>query len=485
MRKYRRLAFALIVTGLCIGFVGTTITSIVYMAKDYNAYNTVYTFFNVSKALRMELTRLPIGKFWILRLLNLSHVAYVLFSVFFALRFSDLLSRGKIRFLHGTSLALALLQAVFLDPGVIIWLYMYQNGIFFSVLTFRAFYRVLTTVLRITSIAEIAGAGGLLVIEVFRAPRSERASTGLVALLFNGLTFVYIDLFSWLPAQALWLSRVAKYVGYESLPVYKPTHLNTYAPLASVFLIVCFCLVTWYKLWKNVRDRRYDEAFRSKVDAVDTVSRVFCHYLKNELLSQQAELKLLSLKIDPPAQADIAGIIARNDEIYQRLSGVRDTMRQQRITLAPHDLPAFIGEVYAQMELGSQVILTQHLPEGPVYVNANPYQIREVLECLIRNALEAESPDPAKRRIRINLSLLRRYLSITISNNGPRIDPDLRDTIFDPFFSTKSPSKNWGLGLSLCKNIVILHRGRIWVDEQMDAGEMVTCFHIILPIMRT
>lgn len=483
MRKFKRLSFALIVIGLCLGFVGTTVSSIIYMAKDYNAYNTVYTFFNVSKALRMELTRLPIEKFWILRLLNLSHVAYVLFSAFFALRFSDLLSRGTKRLLRGLCLALALVQTVFLDPGVIIWLYMYQNGIFFSVFTFRAFYRILRVMLRVTGIVEIAGAGGLLVIEVFRTPRSERASTGLVALLFNGLSLVYIYLFSWLPAQALWLSRVAKYVGYESLPVYKPTQLNAYAPLVSVFLIVCFCLVTWYNLWKNARDRRFDQVFRSKVDAVDTVSRVFCHYLKNELLSQQAELKLLSLKIDPLAQAELTGIIARNDEIYQRLSGVRDTMRQQRITLAPHDLPTFISEVYEQMELGSQVTLTQHLPEGPVYVNANPYQIRELLECLIRNALEAEYPDPDKQRIRINISLLRRYLSITISNNGPRIGRELREAIFDPFFSTKSPGKNWGLGLSLCKNIVILHRGRIWVDEQMDAGEVFTCFHIILPVM--
>ena len=240
--------------------------------------------------------------------------------------------------------------------------------------------------------------------------------------------------------------------------------------------------MTWYNLWKNARNRRFDQVFRSKVDAVDTVSRVFCHYLKNELLSQQAELKLLSMKVDSPAQTELADIIARNDEIYQRLSGVRDTMRQQRITLAPHELPTFIREVYEQMELGDQVILTQHLPEGPVYVNANPYQIRELLECLIRNALEADYPDPAKRRIRIHINRLRRYLRITISNNGPRIDRDLRDAIFEPFFSTKSPSKNWGLGLSLCKNIVILHRGRIWVDEQMEAGEIVTCFHIILPV---
>jgi len=485
MRKYRRLVSALIVIGLCIGFVGTVSSSIIYMAKDYNAYNTVYTFFNVTKALQMELTRLPISKFWLLRILTLSHVVYVLFSALFALRFSDLLPRGKVRFLRGACLTLAMLQAVFLDPGVIFGLYMHSNGLLFDVFLFRTFYRVISAVLRFTSIAEILGAGVLTVIEFFRTPRSERASTGLVALMFSGLSLVYIYLFSWLPAQALWLSRVAKYVGYESLPVYKPTQLNTYAPLASILLIVCFCLVTWYNLWKNARDRRYDQAFRSKVNAVDTVSRVFCHYLKNELLAQQAELKLLSYKISPSEQADIAGIIARNDEIYQRLSAVRDTMRQQRISLAPHDLPAIIREVYEQMALGSQVALTQHLPDATVYVNANPYQIREVLECLINNALEADYPDPSKRRIRINISMLRRYISISIGNNGPRIDRNMRNAIFDPFFTTKSPSKNWGLGLSLCKNIVILHRGRIWVDEQLDAGEIMTTFHIILPVVRS
>ena len=484
MRKYRWLVFAPIVLGLCVGFMGTAVTSIIYMAKDYNAYNTVYTFFNVSKELQLALTQLPIGKLWLLRILNVSHVLFVLCSIFYALRFSDLFSRGTVRWLHIVCITLAVFQAFFLDPGIIIWLYMRKIGIFYHVFVFRSAYRVATAVLRITSVAEILGAAVLLVIEFFRTPRSERASTGLVSLLFSGLSLVYLFLFSWLPAQVLWLSRVANYVGFDSLPVYKPTQLNTYTPLASVFLLICLCLVTWYYLWKNARERRYDQAFRSKVNAVDTVSRVFCHYLKNELLAQQAELKLLSYKIDPGAQGDIAGIIARNDEIYQRLSTVRDTMRQQRISLEPLDLPPIMLEVCEQMALGSQILYTQHLPGGPVYVQADPYQMREMLECLVRNALEAECADAARRRIHINISLLRRYISITIGNNGPRIDRALRDEIFDPFFTTKSPSKNWGLGLSLCKNIVTLHHGRIWVDEQTEAGEIMTTFHIILPVVR-
>ena len=220
-------------------------------------------------------------------------------------------------------------------------------------------------------------------------------------------------------------------------------------------------------------------------NTVDTVSRVFCHYLKNELLAQQAELKLLSYKIDPSAHGDIAGIIARNEEIYQRLSTVRDTMRQQRISREPLDLPAIMRDVCERLALGSQIQYTQHLPGGTVYVQAAPYQMREMLECLVRNALEVECADPASRRIHINISLLRRYISITIGNNGPRIDRALRDEIFDPFFTTKSPSKNWGRGLSLCKNIVTLHHGRSWVDEQPEAGEIMTTFHIFLPVVRS
>lgn len=481
MHKYRRPFSIVAMIGICSGFVGTVFSSLIYMAKDYNAYNSVYAFFGVSTELRLALTRLTLSKIATLRLLNLSHIAFVLASVLFALLFSDLVPRRASRVVRLTALMLASIQLVFLDPQFIIRGYFKAAGPFADIFAFRAFYQALKVMLRWTAICELLFAVALLGVAFLKTPRSMRAGVGLVALLFSALAMVYLYMYSWLPIQVLWLSRVANYVGFESLPVNRNTPFNTFAPMISGLFVVCFSLITCITLFQSSRIRRLDQVFRSKVSAVDTVSRVFCHYLKNELLSQQAELKLLLLKADPALKEDLSFIIHRNDEIYMRLSAVRDTMKQRRMPLDRLNLMPLVQTAFLQMDLpGSMSLVSQHSEES-VWVKGNADQLREVFVCLVRNALEAD-PTDAARRIYLNYAILRQYVDISISNDGPRIKREEWDAIFDPFFTTKATKSNWGLGLALAKNVVTLHQGRIWMDEETIEGVPMTTFHVILPL---
>ncbi len=480
MRKFRWVPYVVFVIGICAGFVGTVFSSMAYMAKDYYAYNYVYAFFGVSTQFQVSLTNLPIDKIVLLQILNLSHIIFVLSSVLFSLLFTNLLSHGLLKAFRWALCILAAVQLVFLDPQWIRWVYMQGIGPFRNVFFFRGFYRILPAVSRWINIAEILFATGLLLATFFRTPRSLRASVGLVALFYNAISLVYLYLYSWLPAQTMWLSRAARYISFGSLPVYKPTWINAYASLLSGVLVGSFFLVAWYYLWIITSARRSDLAFRSKVSAMDTVSRIFCHYLKNELLSQQAELKLLSVKVDPALQKDVAYIISRNDEIYQRLSAVRDAMRQKKMTLERLEIVSLVRDTFDKITLPENVNLSEQLPEEPLYVNGNPYQLQEVLECLVSNALDAMENNATPPRIKLQVLLLRRYVSINIGNNGTPIARKQWNTIFDPFFTTKSTKSNWGLGLALCRNVVSLHHGRIWVDEEPDRGEIMTVFHIVL-----
>ena len=480
MRKFRWVPYVVFVIGICAGFAGTVFSSMAYMAKDYYAYNYVYAFFGVSTQFQVSLTRLPIEKIVLLQILNLSHMMFVLSSVLFALLFTSLLNHRLMKAIRWGVGTFAAVQLVFLDPQLIRWVYMQGIGPFQNVFFFREFYRILPAVSRWANITEILFATGLLLATFFRTPRSLRASVGLVAFFYSAISLVYLYLYSWLPAQTMWMSRAARYISFGSLPVYKPTFFNTYSSLISGMLVCSFFLVALYYLWKITSARRSDLAFRSKVSAVDTVSRIFCHYLKNELLSQQAELKLLSAKVDPALQTDVAYIISRNDEIYQRLSAVRDAMRQKKMTMERLEIVSLVRDTFDRIALPENVHLSEQLPEEPVYVEGNPYQLQEVLECLVRNALEAMENNAAPPRIKLQVLLLQRYVSINIGNNGTPIARKQWNAIFDPFYTTKSTKSNWGLGLALCRNVVSLHRGRIWVDEEPERGEMMTVFHIVL-----
>jgi signal transduction histidine kinase len=62
---------------------------------------------------------------------------------------------------------------------------------------------------------------------------------------------------------------------------------------------------------------------------------------------------------------------------------------------------------------------------------------------------------------------------IKIADNGNGMPPELIDKIFVPFFSTKKNGS--GIGLSLCKQIMMLHRGNIQVQSVKERGTAFCC----------
>lgn len=73
------------------------------------------------------------------------------------------------------------------------------------------------------------------------------------------------------------------------------------------------------------------------------------------------------------------------------------------------------------------------------------------------------------------------YLTLEISDTGQGIDPETREKIFDPYFTTKPMGKGTGLGLSIVRGIVESHGGAIEFDTQVGEG---TCFTLYFPMAK-
>jgi signal transduction histidine kinase len=71
------------------------------------------------------------------------------------------------------------------------------------------------------------------------------------------------------------------------------------------------------------------------------------------------------------------------------------------------------------------------------------------------------------------------WLIIKIEDNGTGIAQDQIDMIFDPFYTNKNTTKNWGVGLSYAKQIVKGHYGDIHVESKPGTG---SSFQLLLPI---
>jgi PAS domain S-box-containing protein len=106
----------------------------------------------------------------------------------------------------------------------------------------------------------------------------------------------------------------------------------------------------------------------------------------------------------------------------------------------------------------------------------DPDQIQQVFLNLILNARDA-MPEGGK----LDISIQQRdgNVEMQFSDTGHGIDPDVRDKVFDPFFSTKGPTKGTGLGLSICYSIIKDHGGTIEIDSEKDKG---TRFTIRIPV---
>jgi signal transduction histidine kinase len=106
---------------------------------------------------------------------------------------------------------------------------------------------------------------------------------------------------------------------------------------------------------------------------------------------------------------------------------------------------------------------------------ANPADLYTVFVNILRNAVEVMD---AEGEIAVWAAANAQGVEIRIEDSGPGIPPDVRERVFDPFFSSKSTHDGMGIGLALCRLIVEQQGGAVWVAE---AADLNTCIALRLP----
>jgi PAS domain S-box-containing protein len=118
----------------------------------------------------------------------------------------------------------------------------------------------------------------------------------------------------------------------------------------------------------------------------------------------------------------------------------------------------------------------QDIPQVVCY----PGEMIQVFMNLLINAVEAIQEKGKPGLIKITTSYNEKEVIIAIADNGCGIPEEIRDSIYNPFFTTKEVGKGTGQGLALVHNIVTQrHNGRIYFESQVREG---TTFYVHLPI---
>ncbi|MFL5811997.1 MAG: PAS domain S-box protein [Bdellovibrionia bacterium] len=104
-------------------------------------------------------------------------------------------------------------------------------------------------------------------------------------------------------------------------------------------------------------------------------------------------------------------------------------------------------------------------------------QISQVVLNFLSNAFDAVKTS-SDRWVKIEVREIDDHVQISVSDNGSGVSPEIRDKIFQPFFTTKEPGQGTGLGLSVSKAIIDDHRGTVQIDDSVP----FTRFVVTLPM---
>jgi signal transduction histidine kinase len=149
----------------------------------------------------------------------------------------------------------------------------------------------------------------------------------------------------------------------------------------------------------------------------------------------------------------------------------------------PVDMDTLLLDIYEKyeylaVEKGFQLDIV--LPEEAIpKCRCDKLRIEQVLSILLDNAMEYTPNDGI---IRLSIYHRSHTLILKVADNGLGIPPEQREQIFQRFYradASHTKKNHFGLGLSIAKEIIKLHRGIIYVEDGIDCG---ACFTIELPL---
>lgn len=200
--------------------------------------------------------------------------------------------------------------------------------------------------------------------------------------------------------------------------------------------------------------------------------------LTGMIMSAEACLRWLAR--DPvqagEARKSVARIIRQARRAAEVVTGVRSLVRGTQVHFAEFDINDAVAEVLLlsnrEIERAGVIVRTDFDRSSP-RVEADRVQVQQVALNLVRNAIEAMTGvEDGNRILALSSGVADGMISVAIADTGGGISPADRERVFETLYTTKGAGL--GLGLSICRKIVKLHGGQLWVEENGRCGAKFT-----------
>jgi two-component system sensor histidine kinase ChvG len=225
--------------------------------------------------------------------------------------------------------------------------------------------------------------------------------------------------------------------------------------------------------------RDMTNALYSRIEAIESFAADVAHELKNPLTSLRSAVETLPLAKTDDSRARLLRVIQHDVQRLDRLiSDISDASRLdadlQRQESAPVDMAKLLNTLVTvanEVKTDNVGVTLKFEGGGPeaFVVPGHDSRIGQVIDNFIDNA---RSFSPAGGSVRVIGRRLRDHVEVAVEDDGPGIRPDALEKIFERFYTDRPEQgfgQNSGLGLSISKQIIEAHGGRIWAENRIAA----------------
>jgi signal transduction histidine kinase len=241
-------------------------------------------------------------------------------------------------------------------------------------------------------------------------------------------------------------------------------------------------LVTLHDL-ESVEEIESELELSRRMAAIGRLTAGVGHEVKNPINAIVVHLELLKNKLGQehsPAARHLEVIDAEIHRLDRVVQTLVDFSRPVELQLREQDLRTIVGDVLALAvdELTTHSVkLESQLPATPLIVNVDSDLLKQAVLNVTLNAAQAM---PNGGTLRVILEEERRMAVLRIADNGVGIPLEIREKIFDLYFTTKSGGS--GIGLAMTYRILQLHHGSVDVQSKVGRG---TEFFLRIPLAAT
>jgi len=217
-----------------------------------------------------------------------------------------------------------------------------------------------------------------------------------------------------------------------------------------------------------------------RLSAISRLTSGVAHEVKNPLNAILMHVELAKLKLahgdyDVTPQMDVlTSEILRLDRVVKTFLDFTRPVQLNLVEADLHDFVEELADLARPQASASNITLEVESPKQPVTITIDPDLFKQAVLNIVVNAIEAM---PEGGTLRFSATARGDQAELRISDSGPGIPDDVRDKIYNLYFTTKE--KGSGIGLSMTFRIVQLHDGTIDFESEPGHG---TTFVMKLPV---